>query len=238
MGIHRWQWRHFVNTTANAGKVAAVFDIDNTLLPKTTSERVLIKYLIQHGQYGLSATMGTLTTVVRHANLGPSGALRIYRPYLRHRTVAEVAQFASHVFRTRIQPRLAPEAIARVQWHHRQGHHLAVLSGAPQFLATLIADYLGINTVIGTPLAVVDGRYTGALAGLHPYGPRKSLLVQQFATEQQIDLTASYGYADHHTDAEFLSLFGHPTCVNPTQRLRQIASRKGWPIAEWAAPAG
>lgn len=214
--------------------IAAVFDVDNTLLPGTTSERAFIGYLIRNGHYGTGATLRTFAALIRHAHLGPFGALRTHRPYLRDRTVADVAQLADRVFVTRILPRLAPAGLARIRWHQGRGHRVALLSGAPQFLVELLAGYLGIETVIGTPLALAAGRYTGTLAGLHPYGERKALLARQFAEAHAIDRSASYAYADHHTDAEVLGLFGHPVCVNATPRLRQIAVRNGWPVEDWA----
>lgn len=214
--------------------IAALFDVDNTLLPGTTSERVFISYLIRNGHYGPRAALRTLTTLVRHARLGAFGALRTHRPYLRDRTVADVARLADRVFATRILPRLAPTGLARIRHHQQQGHRVALLSGAPQFLVELLAAQLGIETVIGTPLALASGRYTGTLAGLHPYGERKAILARQFADAHGIDRRASYAYADHHSDAEVLGLFGHPVCVNATQRLRRIAARNGWAVEDWS----
>ena len=213
--------------------IAAIFDVDNTLLPGTTSERAFISYLIRNGHYGPTATVRTLATLVRHIRLGPFGALRTHRPYLRDRTIAAVARLADRAFATRILPRLAPTGLARIRWHRERGHRVALLSGAPQFLVELLAGYLGIETVIGTPLALDAGRYTGTLAGLHPYGERKALLARQFAEAHAVDRSASYAYADHHTDAEVLGLFGNPVCVNATQRLRHIAARNGWLVEEW-----
>lgn len=220
-----------------SGTVAAVFDVDNTLLPGTTSERAFIAYLIRNGHYGTRATLRTLLTIVRHARLGPGGALRLHRPYLRDRAVEDIARLAERVFATRILPRLSPNGLARVRWHQGRGHRVALLSGAPEFLVSLLATSLGVETVISTPLHLAAGRYTGALAGLHPYGSRKTLLARQFIADHQIDARASYAYADHHTDAELLALFGHPTCVNGTARLRRIAARNGWAIEDWSRGA-
>lgn len=215
------------------GDIAAVFDVDNTLLPGTTSERAFVGYLIRNGHYGARATLRTLVALVRHARLGPFGALRTHRPYLRDRAVADVARLADRVFATKIRPRLSPRGIARVRWHQERGHRVALLSGAPQFLVELLAGSLSVETVIGTPLVSEAEVYTGMLAGLHPYGPRKAILARQFAEAHGVDLGASYAYADHHSDAEVLGLFGHPTCINATPRLRRVAARNGWPVEDW-----
>jgi len=221
--------------TATPGTVAALFDVDNTLLPGTTSERLFVRALIRGGHYGARAAFDTATTVLRHARLGPFTALRLHRPYLRGRTVAEVATLAEQVFAREILPRLAPRGATRVRWHLERGHHVALLSGAPHFLAELLAAYLGVGSVLATPLALQGGRYTGGLADLHPYGARKAILARRFATAHGVALADSYAYADHHSDAPLLALFGHPSCINPTARLRRIAAREGWPIERWGA---
>ncbi len=220
---------------ATPGTVAALFDVDNTLLPGTTSERLFVRALIRGGHYGARAALDTATTVLRHARLGPFTALRLHRPYLRGRTVAEVAVLAEQVFAREIMPRLAPHGAARVRWHQERGHHVALLSGAPHFLAELLAAYLGVGTILATPLALAAGRYTGGLADLHPYGARKAILARRFATAHKVALDDSYAYADHHSDAPLLALFGHPVCINPTARLRRIAAREGWPTERWGA---
>ena len=58
--------------------------------------------------------------------------------------------------------------------------------------------------------------------------------MRRLAGERAIDLNRSFCYADHHTDQSLLELFGHPICVNPTERLRAIARQRGWAI-EWFA---
>jgi HAD superfamily hydrolase (TIGR01490 family) len=213
--------------------IAAVFDVDNTLLPGATSERVFISYLIRNGHYGLRETLATLATLVRYARLGPFGALRTHRPYLRGRLAADVARLADEAFAMQILPRLAPAGAARIRRHQEEGHRVALLSGAPIFLVGLLARHLGVTEIIGTPLALRDDRYTGALDGLHPYGARKAILARRFAEERGADLSASYAYADHHSDAEMLALFGHPVCVNATPRLRRIARERGWAVEDW-----
>ena len=215
--------------------VAALFDVDNTLLPGTTSERLFVRALIRSGHYGARAAFETATTVLRHARLGPFAALRLHRPYLRGRTVAEVTALAERVFAREILPRLAPCGAARVRWHQARGHRVALLSGAPHFLAELLAAYLGVGTILATPLALEGGRYTGGLADLHPYGARKAILARRFAGARGVRLADSYAYADHHSDAALLALFGHPVCINPTARLRRIAAREGWPTERWGA---
>jgi HAD superfamily hydrolase (TIGR01490 family) len=215
------------------GRVAAVFDVDNTLIPGISSERLFIRYLIRRRHFGPRAAYRTLAVMLRYARLGPFHTVRQHRPYLRGWPVARLEALGGEAFATAIRPRLSGRGVARVREHQAAGHLTALLSGAPPFLLAPLARFLGIEQVIGTPLAVVDGAYTGDLAGNHPYGPEKAALARRFAKAHDVALAASYAYADHHTDLAFLALFGHPVCVNPSPALRRQAARRGWPVEEF-----
>jgi HAD superfamily hydrolase (TIGR01490 family) len=214
--------------------IAAIFDVDNTLLPGMTSERMFIRSLYRRGLYGPRVVLRTLGTLARYAHLGPVRTLRVHRPYLRGLAAAEVERLAESVFTDEILPSLSPTGIARVRDHLGRGHLVALLSGAPRFLVGLLARHLGVTQFIGAQLALDGGRYTGGLADLHPYGENKLTLARRLAAEHRFDLRHAYAYADHHSDARLLMAVGHPVCVNPSPRLRQLAGQFGWPVEAWA----
>ncbi|HEX5502431.1 MAG TPA: HAD-IB family hydrolase [Thermomicrobiales bacterium] len=218
------------------GCIAAIFDVDRTLLPGTTTERLFLRYLVMRRHYGPRAALATIRLLARHARLGPFHALRQHRPYLRGWEVARMDALGADAFAATIAPRLAPLGVARVGEHLAAGHLTALLSGSLPFLLAPLARRLGVAHVIVAPLEVVDGAYTGELAGEHAYAATKARLADRFAREHGADLADAYAYADHHTDAALLALCGHPVCVNPTAKLRRLAARRGWPVEAW--PAG
>lgn len=93
---------------------------------------------------------------------------------------------------------------------------------------------IGADLAIASRLRVIGSRLSGGLEGPHPHGLAKAWLIRQLEREHTIELPTSFCYADHHTDAPMLGLFGHPVCVNPSDRLRSVARRRGWPIEEFA----
>jgi putative phosphoserine phosphatase/1-acylglycerol-3-phosphate O-acyltransferase len=215
-------------------QVAAIFDVDNTLLPGMTSERIFIRSLYRRGLYGPRAVLRTLGTLARYAHLGPVRTLRTHRPYLHGLAAAEVERLAESVFTDEILPSLSPTGIARVRHHLEQGHLVALLSGSPRFLVGLLARHLGVAQFIGAHLTLIGERYTGDLSDLHPYGENKLTFARRLAAEHKFDLRHAYAYADHHTDANLLLAVGHPVCVNPTPRLRRLAARFNWSVEVWA----
>ncbi len=223
-----------------AASVGAVFDVDRTLLPGTTAERLFLRYLWEKRELGLREALLTAGFAVRHLRPTPSRivqSIRRHRPYLRGKDLAEMQQLGADCFARDIRPRLAARGIAAVAEHRAHGHTTVMLSGSLWFLLQPMAEFLGVNHVIATRLAVKAAakpgrgpKLTTRLEGPHPYGRAKALLIKRFADDRQLDLAMSYAYADHYTDAEMLALVGHPICVNPDERLRREAEKRGWQI--------
>ena len=216
-----------------AGRSAAIFDLDNTLLPGASAERLFIRYLIVRRHLSLRAALQTLALIARSSRQGPLQVLRRRRPYLRGWEVARLEALGEEAVASVIAPRLAPRGVACLRAHREAGRVTALLSGSLPFLLAPIARLLGVEQVLGTQLEVAAGAYTGEMAAEHPYGEEKAALACRFAREHGVDLSRSYGYADHHSDAPFLRLFGYPVCVNPTPRLRTLAAAAGWAVEEW-----
>lgn len=109
---------------------------------------------------------------------------------------------------------------------------LILLSGTFQSLLQRIGTRVGVEDVIGTQLAVRNGRYTGEIVPPVCMADGKARRLQSFvdACDEAIDLSASYAYADGLIDLPALELVGHPTAVYPDPRLAVIAEERGWPI--------
>lgn len=215
-------------------RIAAVFDLDNTLLPGTSAERLFVRFLIRKRLIGARVGVATLLAVLRYMRQGPVTVLRTRRPYLRGIEVERLRRLGEEAVSHAIVHRLSRRGVARVQEHVRAGHRTAIVSGSLPFLLGPLGRALNVQVVFGTPLDAVNDRYTGALRGQHTYGLEKAVITRRFASDERLDLAASYGYADHHSDLYFLELFGHPTCVNPTRRLRSLAHQRQWPTETWS----
>ena len=116
--------------------------------------------------------------------------------------------------------------------HQVQGHAVALVSGSPQQLLDAVASSLGIEHVLGTPLEVSQGRYTGRMAGAVTMNEGKAEALQRWAQESglQIDWSSSFAYGDGHGDIDLLELVGHPVAVYPDEGLKAAAEERGWRI--------
>lgn len=225
-----------------AASIGAIFDVDGTLLPGTTAERLFLRFLARRGELDARAAWQTAWFVARR--LYPPGlaavrGVREGRPYLAGKEVAAMERLGAECFAAEIRPRLSAQGVAAVHAHRDAGRTTALLSGGLWFLVEPMAAWLGANHALATRLATRVRRggeptLTATLTGPHPYGAAKATLLRAFADRHGLDLARSFCYGNHRTDTEMLALVGHPVAVNPDTALRREATRRGWPIEVFA----
>src|SRR5690349_12951296 len=110
--------------------VAAVFDVDRTLVPVTTTERIFIRYLARHGAIGLATIARTLVFMVRNLRyMTPYEALRRQRAYLAGQSYEKMSRLARKCFETDIKPRISRAGLAAMHEHKNRGETVILLSG-------------------------------------------------------------------------------------------------------------
>jgi HAD superfamily hydrolase (TIGR01490 family) len=214
--------------------VAAVFDVDRTLVPVTTTERIFIRYLLRKRVLGPTAVLNTLVFMARQfPRVTPFEAIRRQRAYLAGQPLDKMRRLARACFETDIKPRISTAGMDAIREHKEQGHVVVLLSGSLDFLLEPMQEYLHADHLIAAHLEAVNGRLTGRIVGNFPYGSYKAVLIRHFAEQHGLDFSRSYAYADHHTDHEVLRLFGNPVVINPKEKMLEIARREGWPTKDF-----
>jgi HAD superfamily hydrolase (TIGR01490 family) len=214
--------------------VAAVFDVDRTLVPVTTTERLFIRYLARHKAIGLGAVVNTGLFVMRQLpKSSPFETIRRQRAYLKGQPYGKMKSMARQCFETDIKPRLSKSGLEAIKEHQAQGHTVVLLSGSLDFLLEPLQEYVRADHLIAAHMEVIGGKLTGRIVGNYPYGSYKAVLIQHFAEEHGLDFSRSFAYADHHTDHEVLRLFGNPVVINPKAKMLEIAQREGWPVKDF-----
>ncbi len=127
-------------------------------------------------------------------------------------------------------PRVYPEMLQTAFAHQDAGRRAYIVTAASHNVAELTAHVLVLDGGIGTHYEVEDGVYTGRLIGPMNYGEGKAVAMRRMATEEGIDLAASYAYSDSVSDLPMLRVVGHPVAVNPDRDLLRIAREEGWQV--------
>ncbi|MBL7994810.1 hypothetical protein JNM05_05510, partial [bacterium] len=73
-----------------------------------------------------------------------------------------------------------------------------------------------------------DGKFTGNMTALHPYGRNKQILAELFCKENSFDLQKSCAYANEWADRFLLRAVAEPIAVDPDSRLSKTAIEQKW----------
>jgi HAD superfamily hydrolase (TIGR01490 family) len=221
------------------GRVAAIFDVDGTLIPGTSAERIFLRALLRSGMFGPRRAFAIIRALSdRRGKLNPLKAMTRDRIYLAGLDAERMRNFGRTLFTRKVMPRLSTIGLAALRQHQRDGHYIVLLSGSLDFLLEPLLDYTKADLLVTSSLEVnTNGRFTGHIANTHPVGRNKATLLQPLVEQHQIDLTASYAYADTAGDIHLLELVGHPVAINPRAELRKHALKHGWEIKEFPLAA-
>ncbi|MGI8769707.1 MAG: HAD family hydrolase, partial [Propionibacteriaceae bacterium] len=131
-----------------------------------------------------------------------------------------------------ILDRLSPDAVRRLREHRAAGHTTILMTGAIRPLTRPLEPLFDV--IVASELGTdADGSCTGFLTGPPMVGETRSAWLAHYAEVNGIDLTASYAYADSHSDLPMLTTVGNPVAVSPDVPLMRAAGRNGWSCVEW-----
>lgn len=153
--------------------------------------------------------------------------------FAKGRRVEEIVQLGEEIFEEYMVDKLWPGTLAIAQSHLDAGQDVWLVTATPVELAEIIAQRLGLTGAIGTVSEVVDGKYTGKLAGPPMHGQAKADVVARIAHERGYELERCSAYSDSSNDIPMLSLVGNPTAVNPDSSLKEYAREHDWPIRNY-----
>ena len=212
------------------GRIAALFDFDNTLLG-TDGAKVGFGYLWKQGMVPVSFVLKVLgaNLLFKRGWISDDRMSALLYSYYRGRSVEEFVGGSAEFYQEHLKPLLSPAVVRRLKHHQEQGHEVAILSASAQYILQPVADDLGVDTLLCSRLQRGDdGTFTGKTDGPAIIGRHKVDIARRWGKENNIDLEASWAYGDHISDASLLELVGHPVAVRPERRLAAHARTNGW----------
>jgi HAD superfamily hydrolase (TIGR01490 family) len=215
------------------GRIAAVFDVDRTLIRGTSMESLFVRYMIARGELNLSDLGRYLGFFLKHIDELGTQLNKRNKAIWEDKEAAKVHELAERCFSQKILPRLSDLGRDYIERHREKGHLIVLLSGSLDFLVEMLKEELDADHMIATRLAQSGPVLAGRIEGRHPWGDNKKTELVELSQSLDIDLPASYAYGDHHADVPILELVGNPVAVNPTIILRREALHRGWPIVNF-----
>lgn len=131
---------------------------------------------------------------------------------------------------SKIEPIMLDKAHALLDQHRSAGDELVIITATNRFLTEPIAARFGVEHLLATEPEVHDGEFTGGVTGVPCFQGGKVERLREWLTQHRASLEGSWFYTDSHNDLPLLEQVEHPVAVHPDDKLRTLASERGWPV--------
>lgn len=131
-----------------------------------------------------------------------------------------------------IRPQMRPKGFAAIKKHQDLGHEIVGITATSDFITAPIFRAFGIHNIIATNAEVIDGKYTGKVAGLPCYQTGKLKRLDQWLNGRPV--SESWAYSDSINDRFLLEYANHAIAVNPDDCLEKLAQAQQWDIQDWS----
>ena len=212
----------------------AIFDLDNTLIGGDSDhawgEFLCEKGIVDKQEYSRANDYfyeqyksGTLD-IIEYLDF----ALRPLTQY----SQAQLDELHQQFMAEKIAPIMLPKAKELLANHKANGDYLLIITATNSFITAPIAEALGVDAILATDPEMIDGKYTGKVAGTPCFQDGKVTRLNTWLEDNDFSLTGSYFYSDSHNDLPLLKKVDNPVAVNPDETLEAYAADQLWPVLD------
>lgn len=216
------------------GAKVYIFDMDSTLI-HADCDVTWKSFAVRHklAPENAIAQADAFYEDYKNGCLDPVAFMRFQLAEFTGNTPEEMAEVCQCHFEEFIRPACYPEALALVKTLKEQGIPTAILTSTNTRIAAPTAAYFGVDKLMGTELAVENGRFTGSIAGEYAVRAGKIAPATEFAALHGATLAETAYFGDSINDLDLLQVVGFPVAANPCPELRKIAEEKNWRIVDF-----
>ena len=132
-----------------------------------------------------------------------------------------------------IRPLMTKTGLEKVKQHKQAGDTTLIITATNSFVTQPIADAFGVDHLIATEAEIIDGKYTGKVAGTPSFQQGKITRLEEWMKNHDETLDGSIFYSDSHNDLPLLKIVAKPIAVDPDPQLEAYAEEKGWEITSF-----
>jgi HAD superfamily hydrolase (TIGR01490 family) len=215
----------------------ALFDLDNTLLAGD-SDHAWGEFLIKRGMVDAQTHRARNDSFYEDYKAGQLD-IHAYVAFTLEPILGlsqtERDELRSQFLATAIQPLMLPKAESLLQDHRQRGDRCVIITATNRFITEPIAAMLGVADLLATDLVMQGERLNGAIDGEPCYQEGKISKLEKWlnrdeARREGLRLDNSIFYSDSINDLPLLAAAGQAVAVDPDDRLRDEARKRGWPV--------
>lgn len=210
----------------------ALFDLDNTLLTDD-SDFLWGCFLVEKALVDKTAydeANRRFYTDYKNGTLDIFAFLAFSLKPLTQYSNEELSAWHKEFMQQYIIPVMTQKGMAQIKKHQDMGDTTVIITATNRFVTGPIAEAFGVDELIATDPEIIDGRYTGKVAGTPCFQEGKVTRLDQWLESTSHDLQDSVFYSDSHNDLPLLEKVTTPIAVDPDKQLKVIAEEKNWEI--------
>ena len=216
----------------------AIYDMDRTVTRRATYTPFLIHCATRRAPWRLLLLPLVVASMLAYVlKLIDRGRLkeinhRLLLGHKRHPHELKplVDSFADKMTATNVRPG-ARQAIAR---DRAEGRRVVMATASYRFYSREIAERLGFDDCIGTnSILGLDERVHAKIDGENCYGPAKLRMIQAWLQSSGLQRGHVRFYSDHASDKPAFEWADEAVAVNPHDRLKRLATERGWRQEDW-----
>lgn len=216
-------------------KKIALFDLDHTLIPFDSDyewNEFTIALGWRDGEEFRRAN-DAFFAQYRDGTLNIHDYVRFATQAIRDRGATESIAAHARFMEAVVLKGIQKSALDLVQGHQQAGDRVVIVTATNEFVTRPIADAFGVQELIAIELVRdARGEFTGDILGIPSFREGKVTRVEAWLAARSLswqDVETTF-YSDSMNDLSLLEKATYPVATNPDERLRQLATERGWRI--------
>ena len=215
----------------------ALFDLDHTLLPIDSDHSwgVFTSSIGWTDRQEFNRRNDEFFAHYKAGTLDIHDYVRFAVEAVRLQGAARAKEAHAQFMETVVLPAMRDAARQLIKQHQDAGDEVVIITATNEFVTRPIADAFGVKHLIAVELERDEsGWITGAIRGVPSARDGKVVRVEQWLAGRNLQLAdvESTFYTDSINDLALMERVNHPVATNPDDRLRAIATERGWRILE------
>lgn len=210
----------------------AIFDLDNTLIAGD-SDHGWGEFLVEHNLVDAKLFQEKNDYYYDQYQLGQLDILEYLEFSLQPLTqypLEKLHALRAQFVNEKILPIIPQKSRELLKKHKEQGDYLLIITATNLFVTELIAQELQVDDIIATEPEMIDGQYTGKVAGIPSFQHGKVKRLTGWLAQKGLSLEGSYFYSDSHNDLPLLEQVDNPVAVDADDTLLAHAKNNNWSI--------
>lgn len=151
---------------------------------------------------------------------------------LRENSLKQLQEWHAEFMHIKVEPMILSGKADLLSPHQDAGDDVLIITATCDFVTAPIANRLGVDTLLATQAELLNGRYTGKVAGTPCFKEGKISRLKQWLNENDKPFENSCFYSDSVNDLPLLELVDTPVAVTPDDNLRNHATKLHWKIID------